>query len=72
MDLGRMLAEAIAASEADDADGFLETSNPKRANLDGTFDLTAAANSFLAKVREAEDADAASRGEGLIPPYTMD
>ncbi|MGI3902344.1 MAG: hypothetical protein ACRYF1_17820 [Janthinobacterium lividum] len=57
MELGKMLAEAIAAYQAGDADGFLETSNPKRADLDGTFDLTAAAEAFLAKVREADQAE---------------
>lgn len=64
MDLGKMLAKAIAAFEVDDADGFVETSNPKRANLDGTFDLTAAAEAFLAKVREAEEAE---KGENNPP-----
>ena len=62
MDLGKMLAEAMAQ------EGLAPPSGS------GTADqaMQAAAETFLAKVREAEEAEAASNGEGLVPPYPMD
>ena len=62
MDLGRMLADALEA----------EGLSPPTGSGTAAQSLQAAAESFLAKVREAEEAEADSAGQGLAPPFTMD
>jgi hypothetical protein len=53
MDLGKMLADAIVGSGLLGIE-YMDGSDPRAASFDGRFDLNAAAEAFLAKVREAE------------------
>lgn len=62
MKLGKMLAEALAQ------EGFALPSGSGTAEQS----IQAAAEAFLAKVREAEKAESSDAAATLVPPYTMD
>lgn len=62
MDLGKMLGEAL------DQQGLAVTNGSGIA----ARSLQDAAEAFLARVREAEQAETVSAGESIVPPFTMD